>query len=161
MKFIIPEDITAYSISLIDMDIAHEKVLSGQEESVFIVEHQGVYSAGKSFEFSDFRQQCEYPIYYTKRGGRVTVHNMGQVVVYPILNLKKRNINVSSYVLMLEQWMIKVLSRFGITASLSDDGIGVWVNGAKIGFVGIRIEKGCHHMDFALMLTTIYPYLIK
>lgn len=145
MRFIYETGITRYATSLIDMDIAHKNIVSEKaDECIFIVEHEGVYSAGKSFENSDFIGNYEYPIYYTKRGGRVTVHNPGQIVVYPIINLRKRNINVSSYVKMLENWMIQVLSNFEIEAELSNDGIGVWTKNtkSKIGFIGIRIEKG-------------------
>ena len=131
-----------YLLSLIDMEIAHENVLNGAEECVFITEHEGVYSAGKSSENSDFLLKPNFPIYHPKRGGRVTVHSPGQIVIYPIINLKKRGITVSEYILLLENWMIEVLAKFCIKGHLSDQGIGVWAQGAKIGFVGIRIEKG-------------------
>ncbi len=142
MKFFKYEGITPYAIALLDMQIAHENVLKGKTECVFIMEHEGLYSAGKSFETGDFIGTYPYKIYYSSRGGRVTVHNPGQLVIYPIINLKKRDINISSYVEMLEKWMMTVLSKFGIQAHLSDSGIGVWVNEAKIGFIGLRIEKG-------------------
>lgn len=159
MKFIVPDDVTLYSVSLLDMEMACENVLNGAEESVFVVEHEGVYSAGKSFEPSDFIGFCEYPIYYTKRGGRVTVHNVGQVVVYPILDLKKRNLNVSHYVSMLERWMIAVLDKFKIRADLSDEGIGVWLEGSKIGFIGIRVEKGVSMHGLCLNVNNdLYPF---
>lgn len=142
MKFIKYEGVTNYSISLIDMEIAHENVLSGEEECVFILEHESLYSAGKSFEIDDFLLTDNIPIYYPKRGGRVTIHSPGQIVLYPIINLKNRNINVGSYVKILENWMISVLSKFNIDSYLSEEGVGIWANGSKIGFVGIRIEKG-------------------
>ena len=82
MRFIYETGITRYALSLIDMDIAHKNIVSEKaDECIFIVEHEGVYSAGKSFENSDFIGSYEYPIYYTKRGGRVTVHNPGQIDV--------------------------------------------------------------------------------
>lgn len=142
MKFIKYEGLTNYSISLIDMEIAQENVLSGSEECVFVLEHEALYSAGKSFEIKDFLLISDIPIYYPKRGGRVTIHSPGQLVLYPIINLKNRDINVRSYVEILEKWIIDVLKKFDIEAYLSEDGIGVWTKGSKIGFVGIRIEKG-------------------
>lgn len=159
MKFIVSDGIVPYSIALVNMDIAFDNVLRGGEECVFIAEHQGIYSAGKSFEHSDFIGQFDYPIYYTKRGGRVTVHNIGQIVIYPILNLKKRNLNVSAYVGILAQWMIDVLHQFDITATISDQGIGVWVNHSKIGFIGLRIEKGVSTHGFCLNVNnTLAPF---
>lgn len=141
VKFII-QGITKYPISLIDMEIAKEFVHQGADECVFITQHESLYSAGKSFEKSDFILKPKFPIYFPKRGGRVTVHSPGQLVIYPIINLKKRNLNVSSYVEILQNWIIHSLKEFEINAELSKDGIGVWLNKAKIGFVGIRIEHG-------------------
>jgi len=141
MKYFYQEQMK-YPISLIDMEIAHENVLNGEEECIFITEHEGLYSAGKSSKEEDFLYKTDFPIYYPRRGGRVTVHSKGQIVVYPIINLRKRDINISDFIKKLEYWMIDVLNEFGIIGYLSEEGIGVWANGAKIGFVGIAIEKG-------------------
>lgn len=134
--------LTKYPIALIDMEIAKENVLAGSSECVFITEHEPLYSAGKSFEPTDFLVAPRYPVYFSKRGGRVTVHAPGQLVVYPIINLKKRNLNVHSYIEILESWIIQSLGNIGVNAELSDDGIGVWASGSKIGFIGVRIEHG-------------------
>jgi lipoyl(octanoyl) transferase len=142
VKFIHNNGITSYAISLIDIEIAQENVFNGEEECVMIVEHEGVYSAGKSFESKDFIGTCKYPVYSPNRGGRVTVHNPGQIVVYPTVNLRKRDIAVSFYVKILENWMINVLDVLGIEANSSNDGIGVWVQNSKIGFIGIRVQRG-------------------
>ncbi|MDR0552787.1 MAG: lipoyl(octanoyl) transferase LipB [Holosporales bacterium] len=128
------------------MDIAR---FSGFE-CVFMVEHEGVVSAGRSFEDSDFLKTHE-KVYHSSRGGRVTIHNPGQLIVYPVINLRERNINVGTYVDILEKWIIDSLKEFGIIGSRSSDGRGVWVSdntpggfsdGMKIGFVGIKIENG-------------------
>jgi lipoyl(octanoyl) transferase len=142
VKFICNKGITPYAIALVDMDIAAWNVTLGAEECVMIVEHEGVYSAGKSFREEDFVGECRYQIYYSDRGGRVTIHNPGQIVVYPIINLLRRGISVSEYVKILERWMIDVLEKVGIEARLSNDGVGVWTNDSKVGFVGIRIKRG-------------------
>ena len=131
-----------YSIAMIDMEIARLEVESGNDECIFILEHNSLYSAGKSYEECDFLIQNNYKVYYSNRGGRVTVHNPGQIVVYPVLNLKKRAINIHQYVKMLEQWMIDVLRMFNIKGTRKDGAVGIWANEAKIGFVGIRIVKG-------------------
>ena len=133
---------TAYPVSLIDMEIAHENVFNGEEECVFITEHEGLYSAGKSSCPEDFLSKVSLPIYYPSRGGKVTVHSKGQLVVYPIINLRKRGMNVSEFVKIIEDWMIEVLRELNIKGYLSEKGVGIWANGAKIGFVGIGISKG-------------------
>ena len=157
MKYIYDKQ-TKYAVSLLDMEIAHQNVLNGAEECVFITEHEGVYSAGKSFEQSDILRNLLLPIYYPKRGGRITVHSPGQIVVYPIINLRKRGLNVRDFVVMLEEWMISALSEFGIKATVSSDGIGVWVNGSKIGFVGIRIGQGVSTHGLCLNVSNDIKY---
>lgn len=134
--------LTKYPIAMLEMDIALDQVKNGGEECVLITEHESLYSAGKSFELKDFITKPRFPIYFPKRGGRVTVHSPGQLVIYPIINLKKRNLNVSSYVELLEFWIIDVLAKFGIKGELSSKGIGIWIENAKVGFIGIRIEHG-------------------
>jgi lipoate-protein ligase B len=142
MKFIISDGITPYTISLIDMKVAHENVREGKEESIFVTEHEGILSAGLSFNSTDFLPHCSGKIYISERGGKVTIHNPGQLVVYPIINLRKRSLNISSYVSFLERWMIDVLNDFDIVGQLSEQGRGVWVNKSKIGFIGIKIKSG-------------------
>jgi lipoate-protein ligase B len=70
------------------------------------------------------------------------LHSPGQLVIYPIINIKKRNITVNAYVRLLEDWIVKVLGIFGIDSGGSDRGVGIWSNEKKIGFVGIHIGNG-------------------
>jgi lipoyl(octanoyl) transferase len=147
--------ITRYSIALMDMEILTEGVMNGQEERIIITEHDAVYTAGKSFESNDFLKDC-YPLYYTKRGGRVTVHSTGQIVVYPIIDLERRQLGVGDYVALLEEWIINVLDKFSVNAFRSDRGIGIWTQEGnrtglmKIGFIGIRIVKGIASHGFCI-----------
>ena len=139
--------LTKYPIALIEMDIAVENVLKGEDECIFFTEHEALYSAGKSFLKEEFIKTPKLPIYYPNRGGRITVHSPGQVVIYPIINLKKRNLNIHDYVKILENWIIEVLSDFGISGKTSDKGVGVWIEepqrgDAKIGFIGIHVTHG-------------------
>lgn len=139
--------LTKYPIALLEMDIAVENVINGKDECMFFTQHETLYSAGKSFDETDFLKTPNLPIYYPNRGGRITVHSPGQIVIYPIINLKKRNLNIHEYVVMLENWIIAVLKDFGITGKTSDKGIGVWVktknnSDAKIGFIGIHVTHG-------------------
>lgn len=126
------------------MEIAFENVLNDEEECIFLVQHEGIFSAGKSYRESDFIGQKKLPVYHTNRGGRVTIHSKGQIVIYPIINLKKRGINISSFVHTLENWMMDVLKYIGIESRTSEKGIGVWTKDelSKLGFVGIHISKG-------------------
>ncbi len=139
--------VTKYPVALLEMDIAVENVLNGEDECIFFTQHEALYSAGKSFRHEEFLNAPSLPVYYPNRGGKITVHSPGQIVIYPIINLKKRNINIHEYVIMLENWMIDVLKEFGIAGQKSDKGIGVWIKtpnheDAKIGFIGIHVTHG-------------------
>jgi lipoate-protein ligase B len=137
------------------MDIAIESVRNGENECVFITEHEGLYSAGRSSTADDFlaNDPRGLSVYYPNRGGMLTVHSIGQIVVYPIINLKNRDINVGQYVSTLEHWMIKVLSVFGIDSETSSKGRGVWTSFGKIGFVGIGIANGVSRHGLCLNIS--------
>ena len=155
--------LTKYPIALLEMDIAVENVLNGGDECIFFTEHEALYSAGKSFKKTDFLQTPKLPVYYPNRGGRITVHSPGQVVIYPIINLKKRKLNIHEYVVMLENWMIDVLGGFGISGHTSDKGVGVWVKDpqhadAKIGFIGIHVTHGVTSHGLCLNVSNDLSY---
>jgi lipoyl(octanoyl) transferase len=137
---------TTYPVALIDMEIAFEAVQNGADECVFITEHEVLYSVGKSFVDGDFLGRVDAPIYYPNRGGRITVHSPGQIVVYPIINIRTRDINVRQYIGLLEGWMMSALHEFAAHSFKSEEGRGIWTASGKIGFIGIRVAKGvaCH-----------------
>lgn len=131
-----------YTISLLDMEIARDACHATGEEFIFFHEYEGVYTAGRSFDPNDFKSPTLLDMYYISRGGQVTVHSAGQLVIYPIINLKNRGLNISQFVNILEQWMIDVLEDLGIRGNRSSLGRGVWVDDIKIGFIGVNISKG-------------------
>jgi lipoyl(octanoyl) transferase len=124
------------------MDIAVDSVSKGAEECVFLQEYEEVYTIGKSVKYQDFADYTNFAAYYIGRGGKITVHSIGQLVIYPIINLKIRDIDVFQFIWLLEQWMINVLATIRVKACKSELGRGVWVADAKIGFVGVKIIKG-------------------
>jgi lipoyl(octanoyl) transferase len=133
------------------MQIAVENVFTGAEEVIFITEHPGIYTAGKSFEQSDFlNKSSDFRIYYPNRGGRITIHSPGQIVIYPIINLKERRIGVIDYVRELENWIIRILDAFAVHSFKISDEIGIWTSAGKIGFIGVRIEKGISSHGFCI-----------
>jgi lipoyl(octanoyl) transferase len=141
MKFI-NCGVVEYPMALINMEIAVENVANGEEECIFFMEHETMYSAGKSYKSEDFLGISIGKVYYPNRGGRVTIHSEGQLIIYPIVNLRNRKINISQYISILEMWIITVLKEYGVQGYVSEKGRGVWVNNSKIAFVGVRIENG-------------------
>jgi len=111
-------------------------------ESVWACEHEPVYTTGR--RGVDNRQQANLPapLVVTDRGGETTFHGPGQIMLYPILSLRKRKLGVRDYVCLLEQSCIDLLAAYGIRAGLREGLPGVWVNDAKIAAIGLRVSRG-------------------
>jgi len=111
-------------------------------EAVWGCEHNPVYTTGR--RAIDNRRQVELPapLVVTDRGGETTFHGPGQVMLYPILSLRKRKLGIRDYVCLLEQSCIDVLTGSGINASRRDGLPGVWVDDAKIAAIGLRVSRG-------------------
>ena len=129
-----------------------ENLLKAQRKSyLLIVEHQNVITFGKNKILSDLLVSKEYlnnnniEIFESNRGGKVTAHGIGQLVFYPIINLKEHNLNIRDYVHKLENILINTLKYFNIDAKRDDnmDGVFVYKNNIlqKIGFIGVHVKK--------------------
>lgn len=118
----------------------HSRVTGGLEDGkFFILEHNPVFTVGKRVtEYSKKIRNID--VVKINRGGNITYHGPGQLVIYPIINIKK--IGVKKYVYLLEEVIIQLCKRYSITATRNSLNRGVWVNGAKIASVGISIKKG-------------------
>jgi lipoyl(octanoyl) transferase len=90
------------------------------------------------------------PVIKTDRGGQITYHGPGQILVYTLLDLRRRNIGVRALVRKLERAMIDLLADYGLQANGRDDAPGVYVAGAKIAALGLRVRNGCcyHGLSF-------------
>jgi len=113
-------------------------------DEIWIVEHLPVYTlglSGKREHLLDINEQI--PVVATDRGGQVTYHGPGQLVVYLLLDLERLQLGVRKIVTLLEQSMINTLSQYGIAAIAKPDAPGVYVNDKKIGSVGLRVKRGC------------------
>ena len=123
------------------------KIQSGEApELLWFLEHPPLYTSGTSAESSDLLDANRFPVYESGRGGQYTYHGPGQRVVYVMLNLTERGKDVRGFVHNLEEWIIKTLKTFGITAEIREGRVGVWVvreNGTedKVGAIGVRVRK--------------------
>ena len=141
-----------------------EKVLSGQEpNTLLMLEHPNVYTKGRLSKDSDVLLTEEelaakgIPVYETDRGGQVTYHGPGQLVVYPIVNLKDWGGPVK-YVRALEQVVIATLTEMGITANRESGNTGVWTSQGKLSAIGVKISRGIAFHGFALNVNTDLAY---
>jgi lipoate-protein ligase B len=126
------------------------------EEQVLVTEHPPVFTLGRSGSFDGLLKSREdiassgVEIVHTERGGDITYHGPGQLVVYPIVNLRKRNLSVSAYIHQLEEIMLLTAADSGVTAVRDERNRGIWVGDNKIGSVGIRIRHGISFHGLAL-----------
>jgi lipoyl(octanoyl) transferase len=120
---------------------------------LILLEHPAVYTlgTGASLEFLKFDpEQAEYELYRVERGGEVTYHCPGQIVGYPILNLRYYRQDLHWYLRQLEEVIIQVLGRYNLTGERIDGLTGVWVEGRKIAAIGIKVSKWITMHGFAL-----------
>lgn len=115
-------------------------------ECVWLLEHPPLYTAGTSADPSEVLDPHRFPVHPTGRGGRYTYHGPGQRVGYVMLDLSRRGRDVRGFVHGLEEWLIRTVARFGITAERREGRIGIWVvrddgSEAKIGALGVRVRR--------------------
>lgn len=122
---------------------------------LLLVEHPPVYTIGRSGQLNDVLQttfsDLTIPVIATDRGGKVTFHGPGQLVAYVVCDLRPHALaTVRHHVNRLEKCVIHTLASFGISAYSDKNNPGVWVNGAKIGALGVRIRRGIAYHGIAI-----------
>ena len=142
-----------YLTALDQQRALHAAVVSGQRtDTVMLLEHPSVYTAGKRTEPSE-RPDDGTPVIDTDRGGKITWHGPGQLIGYPILRLSDP-IDVVAYVRRLEEFLIDVLAELGVSGQRVEHRSGVWITTAgrdeKIAAIGIRVANGVTMHGFAL-----------
>ena len=124
---------------------------------LIIVEHNHVYTLGKNANSNNVLNRiCK--IIPTQRGGDVTYHGPGQLVAYPIINLKKRKIGVKSYVAMIEKLISNILFDYGLKPHVPIKETGVWIDDRKIASIGIHVSRGVTMHGLAINVNTDLSY---
>lgn len=158
-----------YAEALTIQHEVHKEVLEGSTDTLILCEHPHVYTFGKSANKNnllispEFLTNIHAEVHKTERGGDITYHGPGQLVGYPIINLRKHGIGVKKYVETLERSIIQTLANFNIEAYQLEGLTGIWVGkvGApkrKIGAIGIRVCNGISMHGFALNVRTDLSY---
>jgi lipoyl(octanoyl) transferase len=115
-------------------------------DEIWFVEHPPVFTLGLNASREHVLAPADIPVVQIDRGGQVTYHGPGQLMIYPLLNLRRLKLGVRDLVVALENAVIAAVAEFGITASGSRKAPGVYVDGAKLASVGLRIRRGaCYH----------------
>ena len=155
-------DYVDYTAGLEKQKATHAQVVAGtRPDTVLLLEHSSVYTAGKRTELSELPDDGSEYI-ETNRGGKITWHGPGQLIGYPIMRLPKP-IDVVNYVRYLEQMLIDVIAELGITGQRVEGRTGVWVqSGAelvKVAAIGIRVSEKVTMHGFALNCNnSLAPY---
>ena len=133
-----------------------ERVGGGIGDLVITVEHEPVFTLGRSggrdhlLVSSEVLQREGIAVYKVERGGGITYHGPGQLVAYPIIDLREHGRSVKTFVERLEETVIRVLRRFGVVGEQKPGYPGVWVNGRKVASIGIYVKNWVTRHGLAL-----------
>jgi lipoyl(octanoyl) transferase len=119
-------------------------------DQLWLVEHPAVFTQGQAGKAEHLLFSSEIPVIQTDRGGQVTYHGPGQLVAYPLLDLKRLKIGVRDLVTAIENTIIQTLTHYAIESSAKPDAPGVYVQGKKIASLGLRVRRGCSFHGLAL-----------
>ena len=135
----------------------HHRVATGDLPALLLLlQHPHVYTLGRRGSETDILvtedalRDLNANVYHTDRGGEVTYHGPGQLVGYPLLDLRAAGIGPLTYVRALERVIVSTLAELGIRATAEDRPTGVWVGDAKIAAIGVRVSRGVSMHGFAL-----------
>jgi lipoyl(octanoyl) transferase len=110
---------------------------------LWLVQHPPVFTQGQAGKAEHVLAPGAIPVIQVDRGGQVTYHGPGQIVAYPLVDLRRKNIGVKDFVHRIEQAIIDVLSGYGVTGERVAGAPGIYVGGAKIASLGLRVRRGC------------------
>lgn len=129
-------------------------------DELWLVEHDPVFTLGQAGKPEHVLMPGDIPVIHVDRGGQVTYHGPGQIVAYPLLDLRRLKIGVRDYVCRIEQSVIDTLAEWNIEGARKDGAPGVYVNGAKIAALGIRVRRGCtfHGLAFNIAGESVAPF---
>ncbi|WP_425605708.1 lipoyl(octanoyl) transferase LipB [Pseudoxanthomonas daejeonensis] len=112
-------------------------------DELWLVEHDPVFTLGQAGKPEHVLAAGDIPVLHVDRGGQVTYHGPGQIVLYPLLDLRRLKIGVRDYVCRIEQAIIDTLDEWNIGATRREGAPGVYVADAKVAALGIRVRRGC------------------
>ena len=128
-------------------------------DEIWLLQHPPVYTQGLAGKPEHLLTTSSIPVVKTDRGGQITYHGPGQIVAYVLFDLKRKGIGVKELVKRIEQSIIDVLAEFEIHAERKIGAPGVYVHGAKIAALGLRVKKGCSFHGLALNVAMdLTPY---
>ena len=119
-------------------------------DQIWLVQHPPTYTLGQAGKPEHLLQASDIPLVKIDRGGQITYHGPGQVVIYLLLDLQRRRLKVREMVHLIEQSLIDCLAGYGLAAARKDGAPGVYVGADKIAALGLRVRNGCTYHGLAL-----------
>ena len=138
-----------YQTTLTAMQAFTAKRTALTPDELWLTEHYSVYTLGLNRKNSRLPSN-DIPLVLVDRGGKITYHGIGQVVIYLLLDLKRRNLTVRQLVNKIESSIIESLAQHGVTAVAKTDAPGVYVNDKKIASLGLRLKNNCCYHGLSL-----------
>ena len=120
------------------------------QDEIWLVEHPPVFTQGQAGKAEHLLLPGDIPVVKSDRGGQVTYHGPGQLVAYLMLDVRRLGFGVRELVSRMERCLIELLASYGVSAHAKPDAPGVYVDGAKIASLGLRIRNGCSFHGLAL-----------
>ena len=119
-------------------------------DELWLLQHESVFTQGQAGKAEHVLNAGAIPVIQSDRGGQVTYHGPGQLIVYFLLDVRRRDAGVRTLVDMIEQSLLRVLASYGIEGELRKSAPGVYVANRKIAALGLRIRRGCslHGLSF-------------
>lgn len=139
-----------YGEALAQMQAFSDTRTADTPDELWLCEHPPVFTLGRHADAKHILNAKNIPIEHTDRGGQVTYHGPGQLMVYCLFDLRRQKKGIAEFVCELEASIIKVLKEFGINGACEAGRPGVYVDHAKICSIGLRVKHGCTYHGLAL-----------
>lgn len=124
--------------------------LASSEDEIWFLQHHPVFTQGQAGKAEHVLHTSTIPIVQSDRGGQITYHGPGQLVVYFLIDIKRRHLGIKTFVSQLETLLIQTLEHFKIKGSIRCGAPGVYVNNQKIASIGLRVKNGCTYHGISL-----------
>ena len=142
--------IKEYDSVFADMQEFTNKRVAKTPDEFWCVQHPPVFTLGANADIKHIHTDPDIPVIKTDRGGEVTYHGPGQAIIYLLLDLRRKSIGVRTLVQCIEQSVVDLLDSYNINSESRSDAHGVYIEGAKIASLGLRVRSGCSYHGVAL-----------
>ena len=151
----------SYKIAMLYLNKRVDEVKNGKKrELLWILEHPTTYTAGVSFSKKEILDK-KIKIVKSNRGGKITLHNPGQKIIYFVINLNNRKKDIRRLIDVIEKSIINFLKIYKIQSKKDKKNIGIWVNGKKIAAIGIRVSRWVAYHGCSINVTNNLNQYLK